>query len=73
MTLMMMNQLVTSPETNIELINVELVDKCLRGLKLGIASGPDGLCTESIKRSSQTMLHLYVLYFVAFYYITRFL
>ena len=42
------DQLVTSPETNIELVNVELVDKCLRGLKLGKASGPDGLCTESL-------------------------
>jgi len=38
----------TSPETNIGLVNVELIDKCLRGLKLGKASGPDGLCAESL-------------------------
>lgn len=42
------DQLVTSPETNIELVNVEMVDKCLRGLKLGKASGPDGLHPESV-------------------------
>jgi hypothetical protein len=42
------DQLVKSTETNIELVNVELFDKCLRGLKLGKASGPDGLCTESL-------------------------
>ena len=40
-------QVVTYPETNIELID-ELIDKCIRCLKLGKASGPDGLCTESL-------------------------
>ena len=33
---------------NIELINVELIDKFLRRLKLGKSSGPDGLCAESL-------------------------
>jgi exonuclease III len=42
------NQSSRNQETNIELVNVELIDKCIRGLKLGKASGPDGLCTESL-------------------------
>jgi len=37
----------TSPKTNIGLVNVELIDRCIRGLKLGKASGPDGFCAES--------------------------
>src|SRR5688572_9001979 len=31
-----------------DLITVELVDKCIRKLKLGRASGPDDLCTENL-------------------------
>jgi len=38
----------SSPETNIGLVYVELIDKCSRGLKFGKSSGPDGLCAESL-------------------------
>ncbi len=36
------NQSLRNQETNIELVNVELIYKCIRDLKLGKASGPDG-------------------------------
>jgi len=42
------NQFALSPETNIDLVNVKLIDKCIRCLKLGKASGPDGLGAESL-------------------------
>jgi len=33
---------------DVSMINVELVDKCLRNIKKGKACGPDGLCCESL-------------------------
>jgi len=45
----------SSPETNIGLVNVELIDKSIRGLKLGKVSGPDGLCAENRLTLTQSL------------------
>jgi len=37
-----------SPEINFDLVNVEILDRCIHCLKLGIARGTDGLGAESL-------------------------
>ena len=45
-------------ELIIELVNVELTDKCIRCLKLGKASGPDGLCSENLLNAHPKLVTL---------------
>jgi len=52
------DQFVLSPETKVDMVNVELIDKCIRSLKLGKASGPDGLCTESLLNAHPILVSL---------------
>ena len=40
------------------MIDVELIDKCLRNMKRGKASGPDGLCCESLLYAHPKLISL---------------
>ena len=44
--------------SDIDDITVELVDKCLRDLKIGKACGMDGLCTESLRYAHPKLIVL---------------
>ena len=41
-----------------DMIDVELIDKCLRNMKRGKASGPDGLCCESLLYAHPKLISL---------------
>ena len=45
--------------TDIQHIDVELVDKCLRDLKVGKASGPDGLSVEHLVHAHPKLIILF--------------
>lgn len=45
--------------TALQHINVEVIDKCLRGLKLGKASGPDGLNVEHLVHAHPKLIVLF--------------